>query len=130
MKYLASLLLTISFVGIGVFGLAIFDHDMQSSNNDCVASAIGGTECPMSIMSMTLHHITAIQTLTTALPSSLSLLLLLASLLLISVSIFPFYKNVFLPKLEFLPQHQRDLTLRSLYSRQKIVSWLSLFELS
>ncbi|MEK7094027.1 MAG: hypothetical protein AAB903_01655, partial [Patescibacteria group bacterium] len=129
MKYLASLLLIMSFVGIGVFGFAIFDHAMMDgSNSGCVASAIDGTVCPTSIMSMTLHHISAIQTLTTALPSSSSLLLLLASL--ISVSIFLFDKNILLPKLESLPQRRRDLTLHSLYSRQKIVSWLSLFELS
>lgn len=131
MKYLATLLLTMSLVGIGIFGFALFDHVMMDgSNSGCVASAIDGTECPTSLMGMTLHHISAIQTLTTALPSSSSLLLLLASLLLISVSIFLFYKNLLLPNLEFLPQRLQDLTLHSLYSRQKVVSWLSLFELS
>lgn len=131
MKYLASLLLIVSFAGIGIFGFSLFDHAMMDGSNiGCVASVIDGTECPTSITSMTWHHISAIQTLTTALPSSSSLLLLLASLILISVSIFLFYKNALFPKLESLPQRQRDLTLHSLYSKQKIVSWLSLFELS
>ena len=119
-----------SFAGIGVFGFTLVDHDMQSPNNDCVASAIDGTECPTNIMAMTSHHVSAIQTLTTTLPASSNWLLLLASLLLVSVSIFLFYKDLLLPKLESLPQRLRDLTLHSLYSRQKIVSWLSLFELS
>ena len=131
MKYLATLLLIMSFVGIGVFGFTLVDHVMMgNSNNDCVASAIDGTECPTNLMAMTSHHISAIQTLTTTLPASSNWLLLIASLLLVSVSIFLFYKNLLLPKLESLPQRLRDLTLHSLYSKQRITSWLSLFELS
>jgi hypothetical protein len=120
-----------SFVGIGIFGFALFDHAMMDgSNSGCVASAIDGTVCPTSIMDMTLHHVSALQTLTTTLPSSSNWLLLLASLLLISVSILLFYKDQLLPKLGLLPQRLRDLTLHSLFSLQKITSWLSLFELS
>jgi len=131
MKYLATLLLIMSFAGIGIFGFTLVDHDMQSPNNDCVASAIDKTACPTSIMSMALHHISAVQSLmTTTVPPIGSLLLLLASLLLVSVSIFLFYKDLLLPKLESLPQRLRELTLHSLYSRQRITSWLSLFELS
>ena len=131
MKYLATLLLIVSFVGIGIFGFALFDHAMMDgSNSGCVASAIDGTECPTNIMAMASHHVSAIQTLTTTLPASSNWLLLLASLLLVSVSIFLFYKDFLLPKLEFLPQRLRDLTLHSLYSKQRIISWLSLFELS
>ena len=131
MKYLATLLLIVSFAGMGIFGFSLFDHAMMDgSNSGCVASAIDGTECPTNIMAMTLHHVSAIQTLTTTLPASSNWLLLLASLLLVSVSIFLFYKDLLLPKLEFLPQRLRDLTLRSLYSKQRITSWLSLFELS
>ena len=131
MKYLATLLLIMSFVGVGIFGFALFDHAMMDgSNGGCVASAIDGTECPTNIVAMVSHHISAIQTLTTTLPASSNWLLLLASLLLVSVSIFLFYKNLLLPKLKFLPQRLRELTLHSLYSRKRIISWLSLFELS
>ena len=131
MKYLATLLLIMSFVGVGIFGFALFDHAMMDgSNGGCVASAIDGTECPTNIVAMVSHHISAIQTLTTTLPASSNWLLLLASLLLVSVSIFLFYKDLLLPKLESLPQRLRDLILHSLYSKQRITSWLSLFELS
>jgi len=131
MKYLATLLLIMSFVGVGIFGFALFDHAMMDgSNGGCVASAIDGTECPTNIVAMVSHHVSAIQTLTTTLPVSSNWLLLLASLLLVSVSIFLFYKDFLLPKLESLPQRLRDLTLHSLYSKQRILSWLSLFELS
>lgn len=131
MKYLATLLLITSFAGIGIFGFTLVDHAMMDgSNSGCVALAVDGTDCPTNIVAMTSHHISAIQTLTTTLPASSNWLLLLASLLFVSVSIFLFYKNLLLPKLEFLPQRLRDLTLHSLHSKQRITSWLSLFELS
>ncbi len=132
MKYIASLLLIMSFLGIGILGSVLFDHAMMDgSSSGCIASAVDGTECPTSIVDMTSHHISALQTLTTTIvPPISSLLLLLASLLLISVSILFFYKDQLLPKLVPLPQRLRDLTLHSLFSRQKVTSWLSLFELS
>lgn len=131
MKYLATLLLIVSFAAIGVFGFTLVDHAMMDgSNSGCVASAIDGTECPTNIVAMTSHHVSAIQTLTTTLPASSNWLLLLTSLLLVSVSIFLFYKDLLFPKLESLPQRLRDLILHSLYSKQRITSWLSLFELS
>lgn len=132
MKYLASLLLIMSFVGIAIFGFSIFDHSMMDgSNAGCVASAIDGTACPTSIMDMILHHVSALQTFTTTVvPPISSWLLLLTSLLLVAVSILLFYKDSLLPNPELLPQRLRDLTLNSLYNQQKITSWLSLFELS
>ena len=132
MRYLATTLLILSFLGIGIFGSALFDHAMMDgSSSGCIASAVDGTECPTNIVDMTSHHISALQTLTTTVvPPISSWLLLLASLLLISVSILLFYKDQLLPKLVPLPQRLRDLTLQSLFSRQKVTSWLSLFELS
>lgn len=131
MKHFISLLLIISFVATAIFGFAIFDMSPNHSSGGCVASAINGTACPTSIMDMALYHISALQTLTIAVVPSIShWLLLLVSLLLISVSIFLFYKNLLLPRLEFSPQRLRGLALNSSYSRRKIISWLSLFELS
>ena len=131
MKYLASLFLIVSVVAISLFGFSLFGHAMmEGSNNGCVASAIDGTACPTGIMAMTLHHVSAIQTLMTTMPPVSSWLLLLASLLLVSVSIFLFYKNLLLPKPELLPQRLRDLSFNHLRCQQKIISWLSLFELS
>ncbi len=119
-----------SFVGIGIFGSVLFDMGVNHSGG-CITSTINGTACPTNIADSATHHISAIQMLTTTVvPSSSNWLLLLASLLLISVSLFLFYKNLLFPKLKFLPQYLRDLTLHSFYSQQKITSWLSLFELS
>lgn len=131
MKYLATLLLVTIFAGIGVLGFALVDHVMMDgSSNGCVASVIDGTECPTNITAMTSHHISVIQTLTTTLPASSNWLLFLASVFLIPVLIFLFHKDLLFPKLEPLSQRLRNLTLHSLYSKQKITSWLSLFELS
>lgn len=117
---------------MSVFGVFLFDYAMMNdSNSHCIASVIDRTECPPSAMGMTLHHIASVQTLTTAVVPSISgWLLLLASLFLIPVSIFLFYKKLLLPKLELLPQRLRDLMLGLLHSQQKTSSWLSLFELS
>ena len=131
MKYLASLLLIISFVGVGIFGFALFDMGPNHLSTGCVASIIDRTTCPTSIVGMTMRHISTFQTLTTVVVSSGSnWLLLLASLFLVSVLIFLFYKNLLLPKLEFLRERLQDLTLRSLQSKRRIISWLSLLELS
>lgn len=131
MKYLVTYFLIISFLGIGIFGFALFDHSMMTGSNvGCVASIIEGAKCPTSIMAMTIHHFSVLQALTTTLPSTSNLILLLAYLLLISVSILLFNKSLFPLQFEVLPQRIRDLTLHYLHSRQKIASWLSLFELS
>ncbi len=132
MKYPASLLLIISLIAIGVFGFSLFDHAMMDgSSGGCVASAIDGTTCPTNIMDMTLHHVSALQTLTTTVVPPISgWLLLIVSLFLASVSLFLFYKNLLLPKPKLSPQGWRDLRFHSLRNQQKITSWLSLFELS
>ncbi len=138
MKHLLTLILLISFVGIAIFGFTLFSHGMDSSgnthsmyssDNNCITSPIDGTECPTSIMAMTLHHISSLQTLlTSATPSISNWLLLLAFILLVSVSIFLLYKNLLFPKLEILPERLRDLETNLSYSKQKIIFWLSLFE--
>lgn len=128
MKYLITLILIVSFVGIAIFGFTFFAHGMEGSDN-CITSPIDGTACPTSIASMTLHHISALQTLLTSVTPSISnLLLLLAFILLTSVSIFLSHKNLLFPKLELLRKRLRDLEVNLSYSKQKIIFWLSLLE--
>lgn len=129
MKYLITSILVISFVGIAIFGFAIFSHGMSDSSSGCVTSPIDGTPCPTNIVAMTLQHVSALQTLTTSLTPSISgFILLLAFMLLVSFAISIFYKNLLFPKLELLHQRLRDLVFNSFFSKQKIISWLSLFE--
>jgi len=129
MKFLFTIILIVSFVGIAILGFTLFAHGMDSSDNNCITSSIDGTKCPTNIVAMTLHHISSLQTLTmSVMPSISSWLLLLAFLLLVSVSIILFYKNLPYPKLEFSRERLRDLASNFFYSKQKIISWLSLLE--
>ena len=129
MKHFLTFILLVSFVGIAIFGFTLFTYGIDGSDNDCITSPIDGTACPTSIAAMTLHHISSLQTLITSVTPSISnWLLLLAFLLLISVSVFLSYKNFLFPKLEFLRERLRDLATNFSYSKQKIISWLSLFE--
>ena len=129
MKYLASLLLIASFVGIALFGAVIFDHNMRISDINCVSSAIGEIACPASIVAMTLHHISVIQGWLRQLRQFLALFVVCFFIFITFLSSL-FHKNLLLPKLELLPERLQNLTLHSLFIKQKIVSWLSLFELS
>jgi len=129
MKHLLTLILLISFVGIAIFGFSLFAHGMDSSGNNCITSPIDGTDCPTSIAAMTLHHISSLQTLLTSVTPSLSnWLSLLAFVLLVSVSVFLLFKNLLFPKPELLRKRLRDLEVSLFCSKQKIISWLSLFE--
>lgn len=129
MKYLITFILIISFAGIAIFGFTLFAHGMNSSDSNCITSPIDGTVCPTNIAAMTLHHISSLQTLLTAVTPSISnWLLLLAFMLLVSVSVFFLYKNLLFPELELLRERLRDLATDFSYSKQKIISWLSLFE--
>lgn len=128
MKYYLTFILIVSFAGIAVFGFTIFGDGMMHGGN-CITSPIDGTPCPVSIIAMTLQHVSALQTLTTSTsPSAYNLLSLLAYILLVSVLVFLFYKNLLFPKLELSHRRLRDLASNFSYSQQKITSWLSLFE--
>jgi len=125
MRYLTSSLLIISFIGIAVFGFAIFDHSMHNPSSDCVASVIDGVVCPTNILNMALHHISVLQTFSQALiPSTVSILLF--SLLLMVISFFILRKDLFYPQPVFSFHRYRNQTRPR--HQQKITSWLALFE--
>lgn len=127
MKYFAPILLILSFVGIAIFGFAIFNHVMHSTNSGCVASTIDWATCPTTLTAMTFHHISALQAfLQILLPSTASILL---PILLFSViTCFFLRKIIFSPQLTFLFRRYRISETR--LHQQKITSWLALFELS
>ena len=130
MKHLLTLVLVVSFVGIGISGFMLSGMG-GNHENGCVASVIDGTLCPTNSADLAVHHISAFQMLTTTIVSLVShWLLLLASLLLISVFAFLYTKNVLFKKLVCVREQLRKLESDFSYSRQKIIFWLSLFELS
>ena len=125
MKNLILLLLIGSVIGIAVFGFTIFDHNAHTPNSDCVASVINGVVCPTNIVNMALHHISVAQTfLQTLAPSTDSILLL--SLLFAVLSFLLLRKDLFHPQLVFSSRGYKNPTRSR--RRQKITSWLALFE--
>gem|GEM_PF-1280931 len=131
MKRIVSLPLILGFAGIALFGAILFDMS-PGHMGGCVASAIDGTACPTNVADAATHHLSAWQSFTTTLVAPVSgWLLLIASLLLVSGSIFLFYRYLrYSRPAPFILQRLRDLALDSLYSQRRIISWLSLFELS
>ncbi len=128
MKYLASLLLIMSFVGIGIFGLEALDHSMRHGQSDCVASIVTNTLCPVNLRSIITHHFAAIQSFFNVPISTL----VFSVILLIAVSIIgPIYlfKFRFLYS-QFITQRSEDYRLRFNLGRHKLISWIALFELS
>ena len=130
MKNIASLLLILSILGIGVFSFSFIDHSMQDSDKNCASTVMGKTVCPTNIAAMTSHHISTIQALTTAVLSDSFTLVLSMSLILTLASVFLLYKILPLVRFRLLSRRLRDLDLIFSYSRQRVTSWLSLFELS
>lgn len=131
MKQLAASVLIVSFVGIVIFGFALFTMGMNHRDAGCVAAAINGTVCPTNVVDFARHHISALQSLTTTVvPPMAEWLSLLASLLLVPVFLFLCHEDVRQQMPELSVRRIRDLTLRSRHSQQKIVSWFSRFELS
>lgn len=130
MKYFASILITLSLVGVAIFGPALFQMSPNHVGG-CVASAVDGTTCPTNLVNFSAHHLVVMQALTrTVVPPVDSLFLLISSLLLALFLVLFSYKKFRDAKLEFLPSRMRELSLFSYYSQQKAISWLSLLKLS
>ncbi len=130
MKSIVSLLLIISLAGIATFGLTLFEMAPNHQGN-CFA-AMDGAACPVNVIANSIHHIAVLQTLTTANTSPLfGTLALLVAFLAVSVLLTLLFDRKWLhPRFELLSQRLRDFKLNYSDSRQAIVSWLSLFELS
>ncbi len=127
MKRFVILLLIISFIGIAIGGSASFG---MNPDHNGVCTAVYGTVCPVNIADFAAHHISALQMITMSVAPQASYWLLLLASLLASVLVFTFYKILPYPELEFPLRRLRELSFGSLRGRQKIISWLSLFELS
>src|SRR3989338_2869631 len=127
MKSFAALVLIVSFVGIGIFGFALLDHAMMhGSNSSCVASTIDRTACPASIIDMTLHHIFAFQRLmTTVLPLTSSMLLLLTSLFSLGLALLSLF--LFSPPRLAVSRYRQRYSFFAPQEQQRI-HWLELLE--
>jgi hypothetical protein len=129
MKKIGTALLLVGFAGMAVFGLFVMDFAMGHDDVGCIASRVNGNDvvCPMSLMQMAFHHISAFQafSLSTVTFSFVFLLLFLLSAFAFSalfVKILSFRPPIFLGRL------QRGIREPSLFQQQKITRWLALFE--
>lgn len=127
MKYIA-LLIFISFMGLAVFSIPVFNHRMDNSMDSCIGSKVDNTPCPTNLVAATIHHISVYQALFNTLAPSINPLVLLALLALAIVSLVSSVKDIVGLKLKFLHQRLRDFELIIHKTRQRFVSWLSLLE--
>ena len=122
-----SLLLVLSILVIGVFGITLMNHGTGAANG-CIASPIDRTPCPENGVAMSVHHIRAFISLFSAAPS-IPFIFSLAPLLALFLSIGYF----FLKQEDFVLPNQtfwrvgRDPRRQSVRSR-KMTRWLSLLQ--
>jgi len=128
MKVTTSLFLAISLLFIAVFGLTALDHSMSHQQSDCVVSIMTSAPCPTNLMSIVRHHLSAIQSFFNVTISTFifSVILLIAVSMLALTYLFKF---LFL-RSQFITQRSRDYRFRFNLGKHKLISWLSLFELS
>ena len=130
MKRILPLILIISLFGMAFLGSALMVMD-QNHSGSCIASEAIGTDCPTSIAAFTFHHVDALRSIMTSLIAPLSNSLIALSLLLVVFAlVFIFSKDLYQPNFNFPQRRVQDLEISSSYGKQKIFSWLSLFELS
>lgn len=132
MKYVATLIF-ISFFGLAVFSIPALNHRMDSSMDSCIGSQVDNTPCPTNLVAAATHHISAYQAIFNSfIPSTNSSVAFLALLLFALAFIFWSAKDLLCSnsQLKFLHQRLKDFELVVHKSRQKFISWLSLFELS
>jgi hypothetical protein len=129
MKIFSTLILVIGFAGMAVFGLFVMDFTMGHGDMGCIASSVNGndTVCPMSLMQMAFHHISAFQAFslsTVAFSFVLGLIFLLASVAssLLFVQILSFRPPILFGRL------QRGIPELPFFHYKKITRWLALFE--
>ncbi len=129
MKRFAALLLLVSFAGMAVFGLFVMDFAMGNDNAGCIASQVNGNSavCPLSLLQMAFHHISAFHAF------SLAVIAYTATLVLLFLLVFLAFVSLWIRFLSFRPPRflrrlQRRKTETSLFQKQKITRWLSLFE--
>lgn len=106
LKYFTSLLLIASFVGLAIFSFTIFNHNMNHSNNSCLAYTVTGVICPTTIMAFALRYLVAI----------FDLLLMLGFLSFTPISLFLLFQDGSLAK------------LNPSYCQRKFIRWLALLE--
>ena len=127
MTKILSFLIIISVLVIGVFGFTSMNHG-EGHFTGCIALSVDNTPCLENIAAMSVHHIQALVSFFSVVPSIplVFLLVLLFSLFLSTRFIYIKYRDLILTNLVFgRVRHDPE---RQLNRPRKITRWLSLLE--
>ena len=127
MRAAASLLLIASVVFIASFGLRAFDHGMGHEEPDCALTLVSAVPCTANIASTLGHHISSIKSLFNV-PTGIFLALI--AFFAVVLLGFAYLLNFLKLQQRYLAEKIRELNLGLNLARGRIISWLSLFELS
>ncbi|MFA5773547.1 MAG: hypothetical protein WC908_02640 [Candidatus Paceibacterota bacterium] len=124
------LIFFIGFIGFSLLGLGFSDMG-PNHKGGCIASTLDGTSCPTSSTDFIEHHISAWQDFTTTLLSPIfNMFLFFSFLFIILIFIFLYFKNKLLQDSRFILKNLKNLAFNYFYNKRKVISWLSLLELS
>lgn len=125
-KYLSLLIIT-SVLVAGVFGFTPMNH-LANHAVGCIASAVDNTPCPENIIAMSAHHIQALISFLSVVPST-SFIFLLTLLFAVFLSMgFLYIKHQNLISINLVFWRVMHDPERQLSRPRKITHWLSLFE--
>lgn len=129
-KALFIILLTMSFVGIAVFGVFGMHTSMQNHSDNCVAVAVQGVDCPKqnNIFNFLFFHFNAFKNFLTVIFSEFAFSSLIFYSLVIGIAIGVLSENSGPPRFNSARHELRRLELFSLLARYKFFYWLALHE--
>ena len=128
MKFLFTIILIVSFIGIAAFGFFGM-YDMQNHDGNCAFETFRGTDCPKQVnpIDYFIFHIDAFKSFLIATFSNSFFTSLLLFALLMGVSFGILGGNLTHSKLSFsYYRHKPELFKSS--SKHKLLRWLSLHE--
>ena len=129
MKILAAILL-VSFLGMILFGFLVMNNEMQGGAAQCLANLVQNGSCQnQSNLGIAAYHISAIKFFSTVVFPALTV----SSLAIFAIVEFFLKKDLLgelIARISFLAETDFQLLDNLKKPKQKIVSWLSLFELS
>lgn len=131
MKYIIAAALIVSFIGVGVFGLAIsslYDDGMHGMSDGCFARAINGNLCPKDFLDYVSYHISAFNKFLSAIASRIYdpfFAAVFASLLAFTFFLLDLPKSK--PRFSLF-KHIKEADLIRYRNRNRFTAWISLLE--
>lgn len=130
MKELFIILLIMSFISIAVFGVFSMHSEMQNHNDNCIAAAVQGIDCPKqnNIFDFLFFHFSAFKNLLIVISGNSVFLLSIFYSFIIWIAMRVLFGNSGLPIFSFTRYKLKQFKLFSLLFRYKFFYWLALHE--